>query len=112
MVFLISQSYRRYYHSNKCSCATAFCVLMYTAAIIIPFFLAFATNSNSSSYKWAQDFWLRKNEIREQPSITFRDEAIVYAYENAASKGYSTVADLNTVFEVAITNPSIRVWNF
>lgn len=98
MVYLISQSYRRFYHANKCSCATLFCVLMWAATLVIPFFLAFSTNN----------FWLRKNEMTEQPIIHFRNEVVMYNLVAGTSYGYSSVSDLSELFENQIVSPTVK----
>ena len=45
MVYLGKEPFKRYYHAHKWSCATAFCLLVYAAFVVIPIFLGLATKS-------------------------------------------------------------------
>lgn len=44
MVYLGKEPFKRYYYAHKWSCATAFCLLIYAAFIVLPIFLGLATN--------------------------------------------------------------------
>ena len=59
------------------------------------------------------DFWLRKNEYTDQPTIVFQNQLIMYNLEsNGESYGYSTVSDLNDMFTNNILSVSASVFRF
>lgn len=41
--------------------------------------------------------------------MNFRDEVVIYNLENSVSQGYSSVTDLNNVFENKVKSPSVKV---
>lgn len=47
----------------------------------------------------------------EQPTVEYRNEAIIYAYQDGSSLAYSTNNDLNARFTNKIVSPSIKVIN-
>jgi len=98
MVYLGKEPFRRYYFAHKSSCATAFCVLVYAAFVVIPIFLGLATNN----------FWPAQLEYTEQPIFKYRDEAIILNYQNGAVLGYSSVTALNDMFSDKIISPSVK----
>jgi len=40
--------------------------------------------------------------------VNFRDEIIIYNLENGVSRGYSSVSDLNSIFDNKIISPSVK----
>jgi len=98
MVYLGKEPFRRYYFAHKWSCATAFCLLIYAAFVVIPIFLGLATNN----------FWPAQLEYAEQPTFKYRDEAIILNYQDGAVLGYSSVTALNDMFSDKIISPSVK----
>lgn len=113
MAPLTNESFKKFYYGHYFSCAWIFCVLIFAMIIIIPFFIAYSTNStiyiHETSILILLDFWLSSKTGFEQPTVKYRNEAILFVYENGGSSAYSTVSSLNQRFPNQVVSPSIKV---
>ena len=57
------------------------------------------------------DFWPTEQEYTEQPIINFKNEAIIFNFDDGASTGYASAVGLNDLFKTKINSPSVQVVN-
>jgi len=96
---LTNEEYKRFYHANKCSCATLFCLIMYSIAILLPFFLAFST----------ANFWLHVDRSYEQPIVDARNEYIIYGMQSGTTYAFSNVDFVNSLYQKPLVSPTYRI---
>jgi len=97
MVYLTSEPFSRFYHANKFSCASFTCLIVILGLFIFSGFVAFATN----------EIGLRRSVYTEQPTVVFKNEVVIYNYENGETLAYSTVPNFNQILQNVISSPSI-----
>jgi len=97
MVYLTSEPFSRFYHANRFSCASLTCLIVILGLFIFSGFVAFATN----------EIGLRRSVYTEQPTVIFKNEIVIYNYENGETLAYSTVPNFNQILDNVISSPSI-----
>lgn len=99
MAYLVSQNLERQFIGDRCSLAFCFCIIIYAIGILAPFFLAFSTHN----------FWLDTETYYEQPSVSFRNEIIIFVSTDSGTKAYSSIKGINDLIQSQIKAPSIKV---
>lgn len=100
MVLLFSQSLLKTYKAPFFSCSSLFCFFLFMVAIILPFFIAFASH----------EFWKKRETYYEQPQVFYRKELLVEVYSETETlvgssiiktpsiQFFSTIGDLNDFY--------------
>ncbi len=114
MLYLANEKYSRFYHAQTFSFASFLCIFITVGLVIITAFLTFATSGIFPS-QYPPHFWhfkevgLRQLVYAEQPKIVFRNELLMYNFQDNQLFAYSSVSSFNNRFENLIVSPTIKV---
>lgn len=104
---VFSEPVQRRYRTSVCSLAFCFHALMIVGAILVPFYVGFAS----------RNFWLKTNTFREQPSLEFKYDMIFLLHgistedQSVQTWAWATNEDVRDVYEPYLRAPMIRAWS-
>jgi hypothetical protein len=111
MPVILQEPVVRRYTAQWCSPVGCFTLACFVGVLVVPFYAAFSTG----------DFWLRTRQHSEQPVVWFQHQVIFEAvtqlhdattdtYDPPRTVGWSSVPDVQRVYESILRAPTIRAW--
>jgi len=106
-VVVFEESLSRRYMAPMCSLAFCFHVLVVVGIVVVPFYVAFAS----------ENFWLKTNTYFEQPRVRFKYD-VLFILQGTAGEGkglstwaWSTNQRVREAYEPYLRAPIIRAWS-
>jgi len=108
LVTVHDEAVRRRYQAPVCSIPFCFTLVTLVAAIVVPFYVAFAS----------KNFWIKVNDFSEQPSIDFKYDMVFLAHgfvhddgvQKPQSWAWATKVQTREAYESHLRTPVVRAW--
>lgn len=96
MAFFASQNYKRVYYGKIGSNSCVLCFFFGLITLVLPFFLAYSTNSYFSKIfslfsKNIKDFWLSTQIYYEQPNVTLLNKMLFQVKQGDKTYTFSNI---------------------